>query len=80
MDSKWRKAKMALGLNLCTYVPSSHVDTSDDDNDDKGSLSSTKAAPPSSKHSVGALPSPATPGLHGSKLSKSLSRSSKVVS
>nr|GLL23227.1 uncharacterized protein LOC109187877 [Ipomoea trifida] len=74
MGSKWRKAKLALGLNLCTYVPSIH---DDDDNDDKGSLSSAKAAPPSSKHSGGALPSPVTPGSHGLKLSKSLSRSSK---
>ncbi|RAL43715.1 unnamed protein product [Cuscuta campestris] len=71
MGSKWRKAKLALGLNLCTYVPRTHVE---DDVD-------AKAPPPplSSPHADGALPSAAPPGSHSLKLSKSLSRSSKKI-
>ncbi|CAH9129999.1 unnamed protein product [Cuscuta epithymum] len=78
MGSKWRKAKLALGLNLCTYVPRTDLE---DDFEEKGSLSSIKAAAAalSSTVVVGALPSTATPVSHGLKLSKSLSRSSKKI-
>ncbi|KAA8534376.1 hypothetical protein F0562_031873 [Nyssa sinensis] len=70
MGSKWRKAKLALGLNLCAYVPRT-VEVS---------------SPPSERLSDAALLSPSyspamattpTPSSRGLRLSKSLSRSSK---
>ncbi|CAA3020422.1 Anaphase-promoting complex (APC), subunit 11 [Olea europaea subsp. europaea] len=76
MGSKWRKVKLALGLNLCVYTPRNNI--ADNDEED-GSL------PPSSyRHSDAALLSPVadwtsappTPGSNRLKLSKSLSRSS----
>lgn len=80
MVSKWGKVKLALGLNLCTYVPKK---TLDDNDDDSGSSSTVSE---SERHSGAALISagmadwevaPATPRSHVLKLSKSLSRSSK---
>ncbi|KAL3520718.1 hypothetical protein ACH5RR_018867 [Cinchona calisaya] len=78
MGSNWRKVKLALGMNLCVYVPRS---TS---NNDESSL------PPSERLSNAALLSPVTdaslhtsapptPGSqgHGLRLSRSFSRSSK---
>ncbi|KAH7854372.1 hypothetical protein Vadar_013045 [Vaccinium darrowii] len=67
MGSKWRKAKLALGMNLCVYVPRT---VGDDD----------VSPPPSDRFSDAALLSPATPmtpipSSHGLRLSKSLSRS-----
>lgn len=79
MVSKWGKVKLALGLNLCAYIPKGTVD----DNDDSGSSTVSE----SERNSGAALLSPAmadwdiapaTPRSHGLKLSKSLSRSSKV--
>lgn len=79
MGSKWRKVKLALGLNLCVYTPRNNI--ADNDEED-GSL------PPSSyRHSDAALLSPVadwtsappTPGSNRLKLSKSLSRSSSKV-
>ncbi|XP_009781022.1 E3 ubiquitin-protein ligase WAV3-like [Nicotiana sylvestris] len=78
MVSKWGKVKLALGLNLCAYIPKGTVD----DNDDSGSSTVSE----SERNSGAALLSPAmadwdiapaTPRSHGLKLSKSLSRSSK---
>ncbi|XP_061347042.1 E3 ubiquitin-protein ligase WAV3-like isoform X2 [Gastrolobium bilobum] len=77
MGSKWKKAKVALGLNLCMFVPR----TLDDD--------SPPATVVSERLSDAALLSPANwdtgssrsttpvPSLHGLKLSKSASKSSK---
>ncbi|KAL4556660.1 hypothetical protein LXL04_034814 [Taraxacum kok-saghyz] len=67
MGSKWRKLKMALGSNLCVYVPPADADVS---------------PPQSNRYSDAALLSPVpdtasrswSPAL---RLSKSLSRSSK---
>lgn len=88
MGSKWRKVKVALGMNLCVYVPGS--ETSGD----------SSSSPPSERHSAAALLSPvtdwsllpepaappaaaappSTPGSNVLKLSKSFgSRSSKVL-
>lgn len=87
MGSKWRKVKVALGMNLCVYVPGS--ETSGD----------SSSSPPSERLSAAALLSPVTdwsllpeaaappaaaapptPGSNGLKLSKSFgSRSSKVL-
>jgi len=72
MGSKWRKAKLALGLNLCVYVPRTLDDS---------------AAPSSERLSDAALLSPKnwdsrpmtpTPSSHGLRLAKSGSKSSKV--
>ncbi|XP_057485392.1 E3 ubiquitin-protein ligase WAV3-like [Actinidia eriantha] len=62
MGSKWRKAKLALGVKLCVYVPR----TGDDDGD---STSGASLLSP--------LVSPETPSPSGSRLSKSISRTSK---
>ncbi|XP_009622909.1 E3 ubiquitin-protein ligase WAV3-like [Nicotiana tabacum] len=79
MGSKWAKVKLALGLNLCTYIPRT-LDNDDDDEDSSSSVSDPE------KNSGAALISPATADIqlappatvpHGSKLSKSFSRSSK---
>lgn len=75
MGSKWRKVKLALGLNLCVYTPRNHVT----DNDDTGD-----SLPPSSRRSDAALltppddwtSAPPTPASNRLRLSKSLSRSS----
>ncbi|PIN08526.1 Anaphase-promoting complex (APC), subunit 11 [Handroanthus impetiginosus] len=79
MGSKWRKVKLALGLNLCVYGPRNHVADNDDDED-----SMPPAGPPSERRSDAALLSPpgdwtsapATPASNRLRLSKSLSRSS----
>ncbi|KAB5544136.1 hypothetical protein DKX38_012248 [Salix brachista] len=71
MGSKWRKAKLALGLNLCVYVPRTLDDS---------------AAPSSERLSDAALLSPTnwdsrpmtpTPSSNGLRLAKSGSKSSK---
>ncbi|KAL0298716.1 UNVERIFIED_CONTAM: E3 ubiquitin-protein ligase WAV3 [Sesamum radiatum] len=75
MGSKWRKVKLALGLNLCVYGPNNHVVDNDDDED---------SLPPSERRSDAALLSPPddwtsappTPTSNKLKLSNSLSRSS----
>ncbi|KAG6389749.1 hypothetical protein SASPL_151222 [Salvia splendens] len=72
MGSKWRKLKLAFGLNLCVYSPRNHVA----DNDD--------SPPPSQRRSDAALLSPpgdwtsapTTPSSNRLRFSKSLSRSS----
>ncbi|XP_022879236.1 uncharacterized protein LOC111396876 isoform X2 [Olea europaea var. sylvestris] len=76
MGSKWRKVKLALGMNLCVYTPRNNIADNDDED---GSLS-----PSSYRHSDAALLSPVanwtsappTPGSNMLKFSKSLSRSS----
>ncbi|KAL9165725.1 hypothetical protein ABFS82_06G189400 [Erythranthe guttata] len=80
MGSKWRKVKLALGMNLCVYGPRNHVADNDDDYD------SLPPPPPSQRRSDAALLSPpcdwtsvpATPAPASNRLrlSKSLSRSS----
>ncbi|KAG6735732.1 hypothetical protein POTOM_061604 [Populus tomentosa] len=73
MGSKWRKAKLALGLNLCVYVPRTLDDS---------------AAPSSERLSDAALLSPTnwdsrpmtpTPSSHGLRLAKSGSKPSKLM-
>ncbi|XP_022765377.1 uncharacterized protein LOC111310317 isoform X2 [Durio zibethinus] len=81
MGSKWRKAKLALGLNLCAYLPRTL------DDDDYCSLPSTERLSdaallsPSNWENM-ASPRPITPlpSSHGLRLSKSLSRSSSKSS
>lgn len=82
MGSKWRKVKLALGMNLCVYSPRNHVADNDDEDDSLPSY-----APPSERRSDAALLSPpgdwtsapATPASNRLRLSKSLSRSSSKV-
>ncbi|XP_062092960.1 E3 ubiquitin-protein ligase WAV3-like [Humulus lupulus] len=78
MGGKWRKAKLALGLNLCLYVPRTledsppSIDTADGLSD-AALLSPANWAVSSSR--------PATPSTssHSLKLSKSTSKSSKQI-
>ncbi|WOL05780.1 hypothetical protein Cni_G14511 [Canna indica] len=62
MERSWAKAKRALGLNLCVYVPGSRgaVDDADDDGD-RGPRTSGAAAG-SGRASTAALPVVSSPG------------------
>ncbi|KAJ9540347.1 hypothetical protein OSB04_026853 [Centaurea solstitialis] len=65
-DSKWRKLKLALGLNTCLYVPK----TTEDDDDSLHSSSSRSRAPPRSsdvRHRMPTTPTPSSSGLQMSK-------------
>ncbi|CAH2049709.1 unnamed protein product, partial [Thlaspi arvense] len=72
MGSKWRKAKIALGMNLCVYFPGTEDDRED-------------SLPPSECLSRAALLSPTsspptpTPSSHRLRLSRSMGRSSKRI-
>ncbi|KAH1030603.1 hypothetical protein J1N35_042777 [Gossypium stocksii] len=83
MGSKWRKAKLALGLNLCAYLPR----TLDDDDDGYSSLPSTERlsdaallSPLSSVNMAASGPMTPLPFANGLRLSKSLSRSASKSS
>ncbi|KAG4164534.1 hypothetical protein ERO13_A13G021800v2 [Gossypium hirsutum] len=83
MGSKWRKAKLALGLNLCAYLPR----TLDDDDDGYSSLPSTERlsdaallSPLSSVNMAASGPMTPLPSANGLRLSKSLSRSASKSS
>lgn len=83
MGSKWRKAKLALGLNLCAYLPR----TLDDDDDGYFSLPSTERlsdaallSPLSSVNMAASGPMTPLPSANGLRLSKSLSRSASKSS
>ncbi|KAF5959547.1 hypothetical protein HYC85_000756 [Camellia sinensis] len=71
MGSKWRKAKLALGMNLCVYVPRTI-----DDGDYSPPLSERGSDAALLSPSV-SMPMTPTPSSHGLRLSKSMSRSSK---
>ncbi|XVE99299.1 hypothetical protein REPUB_Repub03eG0186800 [Reevesia pubescens] len=82
MGSKWRKAKLALGLNLCAYLPRTL-----DDDDDYCSLPSTERlsdaaliSPSNWENMASSRPMTPLPSSHGLRLSKSLSRSSSKSS
>ncbi|KAA8539303.1 hypothetical protein F0562_025995 [Nyssa sinensis] len=72
MGSKWRKAKLALGLNLCVYVPR----TVEDSPPPSERSSQVALLSPSYSPAMATTPSP-KPSSLGLRLSKSLSRSSK---
>ncbi|KAK8496741.1 hypothetical protein V6N13_096930 [Hibiscus sabdariffa] len=74
MGGKWRRAKLALGLNLCASLPR----TSDDD-DDGERLSDDVLLSPSNWENMLSSSSTVTPlsSSHGSSLSKSSSKSSE---
>ncbi|KAJ6828843.1 uncharacterized protein M6B38_361520 [Iris pallida] len=77
MGGAWRRAKVALGLNLCVYVPKTL------DDDDEGVLSGGGVAGRFSDAVTGEsdyralMPTTPTPTSSGLRLSKSGSRSSK---
>lgn len=66
MGSAWRRAKLALGFNMCVYVPAT---AEEEDSADR--LSDAALLSP-------AMPMTPTPSSGGLRLSKSASRSSKV--
>jgi hypothetical protein len=86
MGSRWRKAKLSLGLNLCVYVPktldeissssSSAVPSPSAVNSDAAVLASPIASDPVDFTML--MPTTPTPSSSGLRLSKSGSRSSKV--
>ncbi|XP_010935893.1 E3 ubiquitin-protein ligase WAV3 [Elaeis guineensis] len=77
MGSRWRKAKLALGLNLCVYVPKTLDDVSPSDS--WISSDPTAVSPASGASDFRALmPSTPTPTSSGLRLSKSSASSKKA--
>jgi len=74
MGSKWKKAKVALGLNLCMFVPR----TLDDDVPPSTRLSDAALLSPVNWEKGSSRPTTPVSSFHGLKLSKSSSKSSKV--
>ncbi|CAL0316095.1 unnamed protein product [Lupinus luteus] len=79
MGSKWKKAKVALGMNLCMFVP-----TTLDENDSSPPtvvsqrLSDAALLSPAAKWDMGSSrPTTPVPSIYGFKLSNSSSKSSK---
>ena len=77
MGSKWRKAKLALGLNLCVVVPRTLEDSpsvleASERHSDVALLS------PANSNTGSSRPTTPSPSSHGLWLSKSGSKSSKV--
>ncbi|PHU03881.1 hypothetical protein BC332_29132 [Capsicum chinense] len=72
MGSKWRKAKLALGINMCLYVPKTHEDDSDTmvrgRFSDAVSLSPTTPNRNSECHVVVDMPTTPTPSSSGLRL------------
>ncbi|XP_050384775.1 E3 ubiquitin-protein ligase WAV3-like isoform X2 [Argentina anserina] len=73
MGSKWRKARMALGLNLCVYLPKTLEDSSPSSVDSEERLSDAALLSPANLGS--SRPQTPTPSSHGLKLSRSGSKS-----
>lgn len=67
---------MALGMNLCVYVPGSE-NSGDSSSSPSERLSAAALLSPVTDWSLQTAAAPPTPGSNGLKLSKSLSRSSK---
>ncbi|KAA0036478.1 putative protein binding protein [Cucumis melo var. makuwa] len=79
MGSKWRKMKLALGLNLCVFVPRTLEDSpSLPDCDSTERFSDAALLSPA--HWGSSRPSTPTPSSHGLTFSKSGSKSSKMSS
>ncbi|XP_072956764.1 E3 ubiquitin-protein ligase WAV3-like [Typha angustifolia] len=81
MEGVWRRAKRALGLNLCVYVPAALDD--DDEVSDAGRLSDAAVTVDSTAELLSPvdyrvlMPTTPTPTSSGLRLSKAGSRSSK---
>ncbi|KAE8691111.1 vignain-like [Hibiscus syriacus] len=76
MGSKWRKAKLAIGMNMCLYVPHQKLE---DSTPSSSSASIAKAASlsPVSPSENERRPTTPTPSSSGLRLSKSSPKSSK---
>ncbi|KFK36800.1 hypothetical protein AALP_AA4G173100 [Arabis alpina] len=74
MGSKWRKMKLALGLNLCTYLPRTLEESPD------SALNSTDRLSDVALLSPFSWPMTPTPSSHGLKLPRNCSKSSKTCS
>lgn len=79
MGSRWRKAKQALGLNLCVHVPSTLEESPPPSQMDSTERLSNAALLSPANWDV-RRPMTPTPTSYGLRLSKSGSRSSKVCS
>ncbi|TKY51594.1 splicing factor U2af large subunit B [Spatholobus suberectus] len=77
MGSKWKKAKMALGLNLCMFVPRTLDDDSPPHTVVSERLSDAALLSPANWDTGSSRPTTPVPSFHGLKLSKSTSKSSK---
>ncbi|PON42610.1 Cdk-activating kinase assembly factor [Parasponia andersonii] len=81
MASKWRKAKLALGLNTCLYVPQTLEDSSPSNAVVSARLSDAVSPPPAlspTDHGSDCRPpTTPTPSSSGLRLSKSGTKSSK---
>ena len=77
MGSKWKKVKLALGLNLCVFVPRT-LDDSPPSDVSVERLSDATLLSPANWATGSSRPTTPTPSSHGLKLSKSGSKSSKV--
>ncbi|GAV62506.1 zf-RING_2 domain-containing protein/VWA_3 domain-containing protein [Cephalotus follicularis] len=79
MGSKWRKAKLALGLKLCVYVPRTSEDSPSHTIDTTSTerLSDAALLSPAKWDMNASRPMTPTPSSHGLRLSKSGSKSSK---
>jgi len=78
MASKWKKAKVALGLNLCMLVPRTLDDDSPPHTVVSERLSDAALLSPTSWNTSSSRPTTPLSSFHGLKLSKSSSKSSKV--
>ncbi|BAT94480.1 uncharacterized protein HKW66_Vig0191700 [Vigna angularis] len=77
MASKWKKAKVALGLNLCMFVPRTLDDDSPPHTVVSERLSDAALLSPASWNTSSSRPTTPLSSFHGLKLSKSSSKSSK---
>ncbi|KAK4798781.1 hypothetical protein SAY86_031107 [Trapa natans] len=79
MESKWRKAKLALGLNLCTYMPRTLEDSPPPRDGDASTERHSDAAllSPGNWDAYRSRPMTPTRSSHGLRLSRSSSKSSK---
>jgi len=78
MASKWKKAKVALGLNLCMFVPRTLDNDSPPHTVVSERLSDAALLSPASWNTSSSRPTTPLSSFHGLKLSKSGSKSSKV--
>ncbi|KAL5139433.1 E3 ubiquitin-protein ligase WAV3 [Glycine soja] len=77
MGSKWKKAKVALGLNLCMFVPRTLDDDSPPHPVVSERLSDAALLSPVNWSTSSSRPTTPVSSFHGLKLSKSSSKSSK---
>ncbi|VFQ98933.1 unnamed protein product [Cuscuta campestris] len=85
MGSKWRKAKMALGLNMCLYVPKTREEEEEPATAPPPSAARVSDAvslspdPTQTSDSRVSMPTTPTPSSSGLRLSKHGAKSSKAV-